>query len=84
MLSVMIYDPKKPPEPPQQPRPSPRGNQSDGAPTMADRAGRCVQCGEPYAFGDAIIVNLATSRSGLLGDSDGWHPVCWEQTHVEG
>ena len=74
-------DPKKrPAAPPEAPRASPRGNQSDGIETMAERGGHCVQCGKPYSYGERIVVNLA--NAGPSGMNDGWCPPCWNATHT--
>jgi hypothetical protein len=44
---------------------------------MAWRDGHCIQCGKPYVMGQQIVVNQAMS-SGLMSDSDGYHPDCWK------
>ena len=86
----MIYDPKKPKEPPPTPRPAPRGDRSDGFVTYAERDGHCVQCGKPYGRDESIVLSRSASAGSALpihgaeSQADGWHPECWEQTHAEG
>lgn len=77
----MPYDPKKMYEPRvvEPSKDAPRGTMISGRPAMADRIGNCVQCGEPYTWGDDVYTKgeMDTAR-------DYWHPACWKATHTDG
>ena len=57
---------------------------------LSDRNGHCVQCGEAYGANESIVVSRTalaggpTQIHGAESQPDGWHPLCWDQTHEEG